>query len=97
MLEISTVELGTRNAVRGGIILSKPGGLDLSRCRHWQKVNLDSFKKLVLTIDKSRSRYLNFVSTPPSSPKSLDQEIRNPSRPDIFGKSRQFVSISIEN
>jgi hypothetical protein len=70
MLEISTVESGTRNAVRGGIILSKPGGLDLSRCRHWQKV------KLVLTIDKSRSRYLNFVATSPSSPKSLDQEIR---------------------
>ncbi len=59
---------------QGGI--GKLGGLDLSRCRHWQKVNLDSFKKLVLTIDKSRSRYLNFVSTSPSSPKSLDQEIR---------------------
>jgi hypothetical protein len=29
MLEISTVESGTRNAVRGGIILSKPGGLDV--------------------------------------------------------------------
>ncbi len=57
------------------------GGLDLSRSclnrdsqsRHWQKVsldgreNLDSFKKLVSTIEKTQSRYLDFVSTPPSS------------------------------
>ncbi len=38
--------------------------------------NLDSFKKLVSTIEisRSRSRYHNFVSTPPSSPKSLDRD-----------------------
>ncbi len=66
------------------------GGLDLSRScldrdsrsRHWQRAgldsqeNLDTFKKLVSTIkiSRSRSRNLDFVSTPPSSPKSLDRE-----------------------
>jgi hypothetical protein len=85
---------------------SKPGGLDLSRrdldqesqSQHWQRVsldsqeNLDTFKKLVSTIkiSRSRSRNLDFVSTPPFSTKSLDL-----SRHDIFGESRQFVSISI--
>ena len=51
-----------------------------SRCQHWKKVgldsgeNLDTFKILVSTIEKSRSssRNLDFVSTPPSSLKSLD-------------------------
>ncbi len=77
---------------------SKPGGLDLSRrnldresqSQHWQRVsldsrkNLDTFKKLVSTIkiSRSRSRNLDFVSTPPFSPKSLDL-----SKHDIFGKS----------
>jgi hypothetical protein len=72
-----------------GIMLSL-GGLNLSwscldwesQSRIWQKVsldsleNLDSFKKLVSTIEKSgsRSRNLNFVTTPPSSPKSLDRD-----------------------
>ncbi len=62
-------------------------GLDRdSRSRHQKKVsldgreNLDSFKKLVSTIEisQSRSRNLDFVSTRPKSPKSLDrdQEIR---------------------
>ncbi len=36
---------------------SKPGGLDLSRSRHWQKVSLDTFKKLVLIL--SRQQYIN--------------------------------------
>ena len=68
----------------------KPGGLDLSRrgldrdsrSRHRKKVsldgrkNLDSFKKLVSTIEisRSRSRNLDFVSTRPKSPKSLDRD-----------------------
>ncbi len=58
----------------------KHGGLDLSR--HWKKVglnsreNLDTFKILVSTIEKSqlRSRNLDFVSTPPSSLKSLNRD-----------------------
>jgi hypothetical protein len=64
------------------------GGLDLSRSclnrdsqsRHWQKVsldgreNLESFKKLVSTIEKTQSRYLDFVLTPPSSLKSCNQD-----------------------
>ena len=58
-------------------------GLDRdSRSRHQKKVsldgreNLDSFKKLVSTIEisRSRSRYLDFVSTRPKSPKSLDRD-----------------------
>ena len=66
--------------------IHKPGGLDLSRSclsqdswsEHWQKVsldrweNLDSFKKLVSTIEKSQSSNLDFVLTSPSSPNSLD-------------------------
>ncbi len=65
----------------------KVGGLDLSRLgldrdswsRHWKKVSLDSFKKLVsaIEISWSRLRNLDFVSTRSKSPKSLnrDQEI----------------------
>ncbi len=69
---------------------SNLGGLDLSRScldrdsrsRHWQRAgldsreNLDTFIKLVSTIEISRSRLrnLDFVSTPPSSPKSLDRD-----------------------
>jgi hypothetical protein len=34
--------------------------------------NLDGFQKLVLTIEKSRSRFLDLVSTSMSRPKSLD-------------------------
>ena len=58
-------------------------GLDRdSRSRHRKKVsldgreNLDSFKKLVSTIEisRSRSRNLDFVSTRPKSPKSLDRD-----------------------
>jgi hypothetical protein len=58
-------------------------GLDQdSRSRHWKKVgldsreNLDTFKILVSTIEKSRSRSrnLDFVLTPPSSLKSLDRD-----------------------
>ncbi len=71
----------------------KPGGLDLSRrgldrdsrSWHWQRVSLDSqenlvnFKKLVLTIEKSRlrSRNLDFVSTTPSSLKSLNLDTKD--------------------
>ena len=71
-------------------ILIKVGGLDLSRrgldrdsrSRHRKKVsldgreNLDSLKKLVSTIkiSRSRSRNLDFVSTRPKSPKSLDRD-----------------------
>ncbi len=62
----------------------KPGGLNLS-CRdidwesrswHWEKVHISSYKKLVSTVEISwpRLRNLNFVSTPLSSPKSLDQD-----------------------
>ena len=69
---------------------SKLGGLDLSRrgldrdsrSRRRQRVslnsreNLDSVKKLVSTIEisRSRSRYLDFVSTTMSRPKSLDRD-----------------------
>ena len=58
-------------------------GLDRdSRSRHRKKVsldgrkNLDSFKMLVSTIEisRSRSRNLDFVSTRPKSPKSLDRD-----------------------
>ncbi len=68
----------------------KSGGLDLSRrgldqdsqSWLWQKANfdgwenLDNFKKLVSTIEKSqsRSRNLDFVTTPLSSPKSLNRD-----------------------
>jgi hypothetical protein len=53
-----------------------------SQSRHWQRAGLDSrenlntFKKLVSTIKiyRLRSRNLDFVSTPPSSPKSLDRD-----------------------
>ena len=70
--------------------ITKVGGLDLSRrgldrdsrSRHRKKVsldgreNLDSLKKLVSTIEisRSRSRNLDFVSTHPKSPKSLDRD-----------------------
>ena len=92
----------------------KPGGLDLSRrgldrdsrSRHRKKVsldgrkNLDSFKKLVSTIEisRSRSRNLDFVSTRPKSPKSLDRD-REICRDmtflanlDSFSRSRSRVS-----
>ena len=71
-------------------IITRPGGLNLSpscldqdSCSpHWQRAglnsweNLDNFKKFVLTVEKSQSRWrnLDFVSTPPSSLKSLDQD-----------------------
>ena len=73
--------------------------------------NLDGFQKLVSTIEKSRSRFLDLVSTSMSRPKSLDINVqtkksrsrsrnlsrsRNSSRSENFGVSRQFVSISIE-
>ncbi len=85
---------------------SKLGGLNLfwscldqdSQSRHCQQVflddreNLDSFKKLVSMIEKSRSRWrnLNFVSTPPSGPKSLDWD-HNLSR---FTKSIYFFYLN---
>ncbi len=69
---------------------SKLGGLDLSRrglnrdsrSRRQKSIsldvmdNLDGFQKLVSTIEKSRSRlrFLDFVSTPPSRSKYLDQD-----------------------
>jgi hypothetical protein len=56
-------------------------GLDRdSRSRRRQRVsldsreNLDSVKKLVSTIEISRSRLLDFVSTTMSRPKSLDRD-----------------------
>ena len=95
-------------------VLCKVGGLDLSRrgldrdsrSRHRKKVsldgreNLDSFKKLVSTIEISRSRLrnLDFVSTRPKSPKSLDRD-RETRRDmtflanlDSFSRSRSRVS-----
>ena len=56
--------------------------------------NLDSFKKLVSTIEKSRSRsrYLDFVSTSPSRSKYLDRDL-DLSR---FTKNLDNFSISIE-
>ena len=39
-----------------------------------ETLDLDTFKKLVLTIEIFRSTNLDFVSTPPSSPKSLDRD-----------------------
>jgi hypothetical protein len=93
---------------------SKLGGLDLSRrgldrdsrSRHRKKVsldvmdNLDGFQKLVSTIEmsRSRSRYLDFVSTRPKSPKSLDwnrkicQDMTFLANLDSFSKSRSRVS-----
>jgi hypothetical protein len=57
---------------------TKLGGLDLSRRQ--KSISLDGFQKLVSTIEKSRSRsrFLDLVSTSMSRPKSLDrdQEIR---------------------
>ncbi len=58
-------------------------GLDRdSQFRHWQRVgldsqeNLDNFKKLVSTIEKSRStsRNLNFILKPPFSLKSFNRD-----------------------
>ena len=79
-------------------------GLDRdSRSRRRQRVsldsreNLDSVKKLVSTIEISRSRSRsrfrldNNVQTKKSRSRS-----RNSSRSEIFGVSRQFVSISTE-
>jgi hypothetical protein len=85
---------------------SSPGGLDLSRrgldrdsrSRQRKKVSLngredlDSFKKLVLTIEISRF----CLDTSEKSKKSRSRP-RNLSRHDIFSKSRQFVSILIES
>ena len=82
------------------------GGLDLSRScldrdsrsRHWQRAgldsreNLDTFKKLVLTIEISRF----CLDTTFQSQKSRSRS-RNLSRHEIFGKSRQFVSILIKS
>ncbi len=82
-------------------------GLDRdSRSRHRKKVsldgreNLDSFKKLVSTIEISRSRLrnLDFVSTRPKSPKSLDrdqeicQDMTFLGNLDSFSRSRSRVS-----
>ena len=66
----------------GGLDLSRRGLDRDSRSRHQKKVsldgqkNLDSFKQLVSTIEISRSRLrnLDFVSTRPKSPKSLDRD-----------------------
>jgi hypothetical protein len=66
----------------GGLDLSRRGLNRDSRSRHQKKVsldgreNLDSFKKLVSTMEISRSRLrnLDFVSTRPKSPKSLDRD-----------------------
>jgi hypothetical protein len=51
--------------------------------------NLDTEKKLVLTIEifRSRLRNLNFVSTPPSSTKSLDQDRERTSCQDFLSWS----------
>ena len=85
-------------------------GLDRdSRSRHRKKVsldgrkNLDSFKKLVSTIEisRSRSRNLDFVSTRPKSPKSpksldRDRETRRDmtflANLDSLSRSRSRVS-----
>ncbi len=72
-------------------------GLDRdSRSRHRKKVsldgreNLDSFKKLVSTIEISRSRLrnLDFVSTRPKSPKSLDRDLKFSAFLDSLSRSR---------
>jgi hypothetical protein len=82
---------------------NKPGGLNLtwscldwdSRSWHWQKVsldsqeNLDNFKKLVL-------KYRYCLDTTFQSQKSRSRS-RNMSRPEIFGKYWQCVSILIES
>ena len=56
--------------------------------------NLDSFKKLVSTIEIEKCWFC--FDTSEKSGKSRSRP-RNLSRHDIFGKSRQFVSISIES
>ena len=66
----------------GGLDLSRNGLDQDSRSRRRQRVsldsreNLDSVKKLVSTIEisRSRSRLLDFVSTTMSRPKSLDRD-----------------------
>ncbi len=105
MVRLCKVRLGCYKLIICGLIMtlcqiallkSKPGGLDWSR--HWQKVsldsqeNLDNFKKLVSTIEKSWF----FLDTTFQSQKSGSRS-RNLSRPEIFGKSWQFVSISIKS
>ncbi len=67
----------------GGLDLSRQGLDRDSRSRHQKKVsldgreNLDSFKKLVSTIEisQSRSRNLDFVLTAPSRSKYLDRDL----------------------
>ena len=89
--------------------ISKPGGLDLSRScldrdsRSWQKkADLDTFKILGLTIEKSRSRsrILDFISTSMSRPKSRDAEICRDQKISAFldslsgSRVSQFYNIS---
>ncbi len=76
--------LGFSKNVLKTCVWTKVGGLDLSRRRQRvsldSRENLNSVKKLVSTIEisRSRSRLLDFVSTTMSRPKSLnrDREIR---------------------
>ena len=104
----------SENICIGFLVLTKLGGLDLSRrgldqdsrSRRQKSIsldvmdNLDGFQKLVSTIEKSRSRSrnLDFVSTRPKSPKSLDRD-REICRDmtflanlDSFSRSRSRVS-----
>ena len=82
----------------GGLDLSRRGLDRDSRSRRRQRVsldsreNLDSVKKLVSTIEISRSRLLDFVSTTMSRPKSLDRdrEIRR----DL--KFRRFSTVCLD-
>ena len=78
----------------GGLDLSQRGLDRDSQSQHQKKVsldgreNIDSFKKLVSTIEISRSRLrsLNFVSTPPSRSKYLDRDLSRLT--EIYQKSR---------
>ncbi len=70
------------NSKLGGLDLSRSGFDRDSRSRRQKSIsldvmdNLDGFQKLVLTIEKSRSRsrFLDLVSTSMSRPKSLNRD-----------------------
>jgi hypothetical protein len=67
------IKPGELNLSRRGLVLSWCGFNRDSLSRHWQKVSLDG--RIILTISKSlswRSRNLDFVLKPSSSPKCLD-------------------------
>ncbi len=78
---------------------TKLGGLDLSRRQKSISLdvmdNLDGFQKLVSTIEKSRSRsrFLDLVSTSMSRPKSLDRDREIRRDPKILA----FITVCLDH